>query len=209
VSAQVVELEGLLKSQRVWRGNAPQPLADDALPTGWPLLDEALPTRGWLAASLTELLIPSDGVGELELLWPALARLTAGDGLVALVAPPHLPYAPAWHAAGVRLQGLQVIRADPRDALWAAEQCLRSGACNAVVCWPATTDDRLIRRLQVAAENGKCRGFAIRPARVACNPSPAPVRLSIEPAPTRQIRVIKCRGANPPTRPVPFPRASR
>lgn len=209
MSAQVLELDGLLKARHVWRGPAPQPLPAEGLSTGRAALDRALPTGGWPDASLTELLIPSDGVGELELLWPALSKLSAGDGLVVLVAPPFLPYAPAWHAAGVRLQGLQVIRADARDALWAAEQCLRSGACNAVVCWPVTTDDRLIRRLQVAAENGRCRGFAIRPAQAARNPSPAPLRLLIEPAPLRQIRVIKCRGANPPAAPVPFPRAVR
>lgn len=209
MSAQVVELDGLLKTRRVWRGQTPQPLPAEGLPTGWTMLDQALPAGGWPDASLTELLVPSNGVGELELLWPALSKLSADEGVIALVAPPYLPYAPAWHAAGVRLQGLQVVQADARDALWAAEQCLRSGACNAVVCWPATTDDRLIRRLQVAAENGRCRGFAIRPLHVARNPSPAPVRLSIESTPTRQIRVIKCRGANPPAQPVPFPRRSR
>lgn len=208
MSAQVVELEGLLKDRHVWRGATPHPAVPDGLPTGWALLDQVLPTGGWPLASLSEVLIASDGVGELELLWPSLARLTAQDGLVVVVAPPYRPYAPAWHAAGVRLDRLHVIHADARGALWAAEQCLRSGACAAVLCWPQTTDDRLLRRLQVAAETGQCQGFAIRPMHAARNPSPAALRVAIEPGATRQLRVLKCRGANPPTRPVPFPRTA-
>lgn len=207
MSAQPVELEGLLRTRHVWRGRGAQSPAPDALSTGLPLLDQALPGGGWPAGALSEVLVPYEGVGELELLWPALARLSQGDGRVVLVGPPCVPYAPAWHAAGVRLQALEVVHAHSRDALWAAEQCMRSGACDAVVCWPATPDDRPIRRLQVAAENGRCHGFAIRPAQAALNPSAAPLRLAIEAAPMRRIRVLKCRGANPPAWPLPFPRA--
>ena len=61
-----------------------------------------------------------------------------------------------------------------------------------------------LRRLQVAAEAGQCHGFAIRPLQAARNASPAPLRIAIEPGPPRQLRVLKCRGANPPARPVPF-----
>jgi hypothetical protein len=203
---QPVELQSLLKTRHVWRGRGARTVPPDSLPTGLAMLDEALPTGGWPAGALAEILIPSEGVGELELLWPALARLSQGEGQVVLVGPPFEPYAPAWHAAGIRLQAVQVVHAAPRDALWAAEQCLRSGACDAVVCWPDTSDDRLIRRLQVAAEAGRRHGFAIRSARAARNPSAAPLRLAIEPVPARRIRVLKCRGANPPAWPVPFPR---
>lgn len=192
--------------RQLWRESFPSSNDAPGLPTGLGLLDAVLPASGWPASGLNEILVPAEGAGELELIWPALAHASQGEGVVALVAPPWIPYAPAWHAAGVRLQALQVVHANARDALWAAEQCLRSGACNAVVCWPATSDDRLIRRLQVAAETGRCRGFAIRPAHVARNPSAAPLRLLIECSPTRQIRVVKCRGAHPPARPVPFPR---
>lgn len=36
-----------------------------------------LPTRGWPEAALTEVPIPADGVGELHLVLPTLARLKA------------------------------------------------------------------------------------------------------------------------------------
>ena len=158
------------------------------------------------SAALSEILLPVDGVGELRLVWPALARLSAGDGIIAVVAPPYRPYAPAWQAAGLRHESLQVIDADPRDALWAAEQCLRSGACSAVLCWPRSADDRALRRLQVAAETGRTPGFAFRAAQAAMNPSPAPLRVAIEVAPHR-VRVLKCRGASVPPAPLPFPTA--
>ncbi|TZF90437.1 DNA lesion error-prone repair protein ImuA, partial [Cognatilysobacter lacus] len=139
---EVHALDALLRDRAIWRGRAPAAPARDGVATGFGSLDAVLPTRGWIAAGLNEVLVPCDGVGELELLWPLLAQATAGGGQVALIAPPYVPYAPAWHAAGVRLERLHVVQADPRDGLWAAEQCMRSGACTAVVCWPQTSDDR-------------------------------------------------------------------
>lgn len=201
----VVAIDHLLDSRRVWRG---QPLAPppSAQPTGLAALDAALPSGGWPEAALTELLLPTEGVGELQLLWPTLARLSHDNsgGMIALVAPAHVPYAPAWHAAGVQLPRLQWIHAAPRDALWATEQCLRSGACAAVLCWPHKADDRALRRLQVAAETGQCLGFALRDMKAAINPSPAALRIALEARP-RQLRVLKCRGGTAPTQPIPFP----
>lgn len=201
--AAVVSLEHVLDARHVWRGRPGR--ASTGLPTGLAALDAALPCAGWPAGALSELLLPSDGVGELELLWPALSRLSL-TGPITLIGPPYLPYAPAWHAAGVRLQALQVIDARSRDAWWAAEQCLRSGACAAVLCWPWQADDRVLRRLQVAAETGQTYGFALRPSSASINPSPAALRISIEPGDVRQLRVIKCRGGLAPPWPVPFPR---
>jgi len=205
----VVAIDGLLATRRVWRGQS-FPLAPpaNAQSTGLAALDAVLPTGGWPESALTELLLPADGVGELELLWPTLARASADGGLVVLVAPPYVPYAPAWTAAGVRLAGVQVIQAGPRDALWASEQCLRSGACTAVLCWPHQPDDRALRRLQVAAETGQSMAFALRPLKSAANPSPAALRIAIEAdARQRQLRVVKCRGAAVPPQPIAFPRS--
>lgn len=195
----VVALDSLLNAGRVWRG---QPVAGPAVssqPTGHAELDAALPSGGWPEAGLSEILLPADGVGELALVWPTLARLTRAGGRVALIAPPYVPHAPAWARAGLDLRVLQVVRAAPRDALWAAEQCLRSAACAAVLCWPAKADDRALRRLQVAAETGQCLGFAFRDARQARNPSPAPLRLQVE---AGQVQVLKCRGGMAPARPL-------
>lgn len=201
----VVALDALIEARRLWRGRpaAPPPSAQ---PTGHAVLDAALPTGGWPEGALTEVLLEEPGSGELSLLWPSLARLSRGDGQVVLVDPPFVPFAPAWAAAGIALERLHLLRAQRRHALWAVEQCLRSGACAAVLFWPRGADDRALRRLQVAAESGQSLGFALRPMREAVNPSPAALRIALDRRP-RQLRVLKCRGGLAPPQPLAFPRA--
>lgn len=208
---QVLALDALLSAQRVWRG---QPVAPPrtAQPTGHAALDALLPGGGWPEAALTELLLPADGMGELRLVLPTLARLTRAGQPVVLVAPPYLPFPAGWRQAGVDLAHLHLVEAAPRDALWAAEQCLRSGCVGAVLAWPKLSngmqaDDRALRRLQVAADSGQALGFMFRDLRAAANPSPAALRIAIEGVPP-QLRVLKCRGANPPARPLPMPATS-
>ena len=201
-------LDPLLRSQRVWRASAaPQPATHvPRRPTGWAPLDAVLPAGGWPEAALVEVLLAHDGVGELSLLLPMLAQAATRERPVLLVAPPYRPYAPAWQRAGVALAGLQVVDASPRDALWAMEQALRAGSCAAVLGWPLTAEDKALRRLQVAAESGQCLGIAFRPAHAADNPSPAPLRLRLDAdAQGSQLRVLKCRGAQPPAQALRVP----
>ncbi|VVO56386.1 hypothetical protein PS900_00562 [Pseudomonas fluorescens] len=106
-------------------------------------------------------------------------------------------------APGVDLRQLSIIQASERDALWAAEQCLRSGSCGAVLCWPHKADDRALRRLQVAAETGQTLAFAYRPLGEAINPSPAALRIAIDARPA-QLRVLKCRGGLARSAPIAF-----
>lgn len=191
----MARLDALLSAQSVWRAGRAARAPAGGEPTGHATFDALLPQGGWPRRALTELLLPADGVGELSLLLPTLARLTAAGGVVAVVAPPYVPYAPAWQAAGVALSRLEVVEAAPRDALWAFEQCLRSGACAAVVGWPEGADPQALRRLQVAADQGQCLGFALRDRRHAANPSPAALRVEhVDGAWT----VRKCRGGQPP-----------
>ncbi|WP_060481984.1 translesion DNA synthesis-associated protein ImuA [Pseudomonas sp. NBRC 111119] len=200
----VVDLDRLLDQRRVWRGRQAQVQPKALQPTGHARLDERLPEGGWPAAALTELLLASPGCGELQLMWPAMARLTAEGGRVVLVAPPFIPFAPAWQAAGIDLRWLVQVDAEQADTLWAAEQCLRSGSCAAVVCWPEWADDRALRRLQVAAETGQALAFACRPHQAQLNASPAALRIAIDTRPA-QWRVIKSRGGMPPAMPIACP----
>jgi hypothetical protein len=201
--AAVVSLGSLLQDRRLWRGK-PASLPASAEPTGYALLDAVLPTGGWPEAALSEVLLPADGVGELCLLLPTLARLTRAGRDIALIAPPYLPFPAAWMAAGVDFRHVRIVDADAKQALWASEQCLRSGCLSALLCWPLRADDRALRRLQVAAESGRTQGFAFRDHAAARNPSPAVLRLQLE---REQIRVLKCRGGLPPAKPIPFPHA--
>ncbi|MET1077147.1 MAG: translesion DNA synthesis-associated protein ImuA [Pseudomonas sp.] len=200
--SNLLALETLLDQRRVWRGQ-PQGLPPSLQPTGHAALDAALPAGGWPPSALSEVLCAGPGHGELQLLWPTLARLSQAGQSIVLVAPPYVPYAPAWQAAGVDLRGLSVVQAGAAEGLWAAEQCLRSGSCAAVLCWPQQVDDRALRRLQVAAETGQCLAFACRPLQAAINPSPAALRLLLD-GPRGQVRVLKCRGGLAPSRPIAF-----
>jgi len=206
VSAKVVALDALLNAQTVWRG---QPLAQPGHPghagepTGHPELDAALPQRGWPKRALTEVLIAADGIGELALVLPTLARMTGDKRTVVVIAPPYIPYAPAWKAHGIDLRHLEIVDAGERDALWAFEQCLRSGACAAVLGWPRQADPQSLRRLQVAADSGDCIGFAFRDRKHLANPSPAALRIELDGA---QAWIRKCRGTNAALHPLALTR---
>ena len=193
----VVALETLLAAQALWRAGRTAAITAEGESTGHAHLDVLLPQGGWPRRALTELLLPADGVGELELLFPTLARMTQAGGTVVVVAPPYIPYAPAWQAAGVDLAHLEIVEAQPRDALWTFEQCLRSGTCAAVLGWPQKADAQSLRRLQVAADSGDCLGFAFRDRRHLANPSPAALRLEQADG---AWHVRKCRGGHLPSR---------
>lgn len=188
----VVALDTLFNGGRVWKGRPAVPPAS-VHPTGLAALDAVLPTGGWPESALSEILMAKEGVGELQLVLPTLARLSTAGERIVLVAPPYTPYPHAWQNAGVDLRQLSVIQAEAHDVLWAVEQCLRSGSCGAVLCWPRKADDRALRRLQVAAETGQTLAFAWRALSEAVNSSPAALRLAVEAKPA-QVRVLKCRG---------------
>jgi len=76
-ASNVVGLDALLDSRRVWRVQNPHVDDASAQPTGHAGLDAQLPFGGWPDAALTEILSARPGLGELTLLWPTLARLEA------------------------------------------------------------------------------------------------------------------------------------
>ena len=192
----MTSLEAILQHPAIWRGNQYAKVAVDSVPTGFTALDQQLPGAGWPRAALTELLANHRGIGELHLLTPALARLSREERWVVLVAPPHRPYAPAFEARGVNLARLVVVdtRSDA-ETLWTAERCLRSTACAAVLAWPAAAPDRALRRLQVAAEEGKGMGVVFGPTRNAAQASPAPLRIQLSPQRNGiELQILKRRG---------------
>jgi protein ImuA len=68
------------------------------------------------------------------------------------------------------------------DALWAAEQVLRSGCCGALLLWQNHARGETLRRLHLAAQSGDTLFCMLRPLTAAQEASPAPLRLSITPA---------------------------
>ena len=174
-------LAARLAHPAIWRGGdcAPEPAS---VPTGFAALDAVLPGGGWPGAGLTEMLVARDGIGEIALVLPALAALQRARRDVVWIAPPYRPYAPALVAAGLDLARFHVVHcARPDDALWACEQALRAPECGAAFAWLATRDERVLRRLQVAARDGRTLGLLWRRPGDPGGAIAAPLRLGLAP----------------------------
>ena len=190
------QLEELLAHPSVWRGRSRA--AIPTVPTGFAALDAGLPGGGWPCHGLVEILTPRPGVGELYLLLPALAALSrlSPARWCTWVSPPHEPYAPALRAHGVLLDRMLVVRT--HLPLWAHEQALKSGAASLALAWLPRASPRAVRRLQLAAEQGRALGVLYRSQRFASEASPAMLRLMLEPLPgPRQgarVSLLKSRG---------------
>jgi hypothetical protein len=200
MSAASPAVAALLAHPAIWRGDAcaPEPAA---MPSGFTMLDAALPGRGWPQGALTEILLAREGIGEIRLTLPALARVQAQGRDVVWIAPPHRPYAPALAAAGLDLARLHVVHCrEPKDALWAFEQALRAPECGAAFAWLATHDERALRRLQVAAREGRTWGVLWRRPGQRGGAAAAPLRLALAPHAgshlgSLAVHVLKRRGA--------------
>ena len=201
-----LELARLLEHPAIWRGRSAA--RAEVLPTGCAAFDACLPGRGWPRTGLIEILVSRFGVGELYLLFPALAALTRRPGArwCVWVAPPLEPYAPALSAHGAALERMLVVRPSAQrgspqrgrapESLWAFEQTLGSGASDIALAWATRSPRaRAIRRLQHAAERGKTLGVLFRPLRAAQESSAAVLRIAVEPkAEGARITLLKTRG---------------
>lgn len=191
------QLQELLAHPSVWRGRSRA--AIPTLSTGFAALDAGLPGGGWPSHGLVEILTPQPGVGELYLLLPALATLSKQSPArwCTWVSPPHEPFAPALEAQGVALDRMLVVRT--HLPLWAHEQALKSGAASLALAWLPRASPRAIRRLQLAAEQGRALGVLYRSEHFASEASPAMLRLLLEPRVIRgrqgaRVSLIKSRG---------------
>jgi hypothetical protein len=191
-------LEAVLNHPAVWRGGDCARVAP-AVPTGYAELDAHLPGGGWPTGAITEIYCDRPGVGEVKLTLPAAAKLTQDGRWLTVIAPPHVPYAPALAAHGVRLERLLLIQAaSTEDNLWASEQALRASCCGAVLLWQDHVHERGLRRLQLAAESASTSLLLFRSARVA-PASPAALRLHVSREQGRTlIRILKRRGGGLP-----------
>lgn len=169
-------LDELSRRRLVWRGSAS--LKIDSRPTGLEVLDKKL--GGGLPASGVIDVQSLQGIGELRLLLPLLAEpelhRQEQPRLCSFIAPPAEFNAEALIGLGLSVTHLLVIKPKkPSEALWAAEQCLKSGACRAVLLWQKSMSLHQARRLQLASQEGRAQLFLMR----AANAKPLPVSLSL------------------------------
>jgi cell division inhibitor SulA/protein ImuA len=185
VKAAVADLARL---PGVWRGGELERVVHEVAATGHAALDRELPGGGWPLGTLSEVLHDGVGIGEVRFLFGALARASEPQRMVAWINAPHLPYAPALAQGGIALERCMLVRPATReDALWAAEQALRSGACGAVLLWleSALPGERRshgdayawLRRLQMAAQSGRSMAVLFRSTAAEASSTPAHLRV--------------------------------
>ncbi|HJV71637.1 translesion DNA synthesis-associated protein ImuA [Ideonella sp.] len=194
---------------------------EGAVPSGFAALDAELPGGGWPVRVLTELLLPEPGVGEIRLLAPLLAGLAQAGRGVMLFDPPAEVNAVALAELGWPPGQCIVVRSckpamqpGPGGALkkpslrrrgggpgaelcWAVEQALRSGQAGAVLAWPgAAARPEVLRRLQLAAQGHEGPAFLLRELAAQSQPSPAPLRVVLQPAGGDELalQIVKRRG---------------
>lgn len=187
----------------LWRASQLARSVGKCVDTGHIALNNALSGGGWPTGHFVDLLVQQPGSGEMRLLAPALSKVA--DRQVAMIEPPHPPHAIALAGLGLMPQNLLWIKTKvTNDALWATEQILRSGCYGAVLLWSNHMRAESMRRLNLAAQAGDSLFFILRPLAAAQDASPAPLRLSLRPAPQGiEIGFVKHRG--PPRDPLFLP----
>jgi protein ImuA len=178
----------------LWRASQLAHASTRCVDSGHAALSAQLPGGGWPTGTLVDLLLQQPGIGEMRLLRPALAAAAARR--IVLLQPPHPPQALALAALGLAPSQLIWIRSSrSADALWAAEQVLRSGSCGALLFWAQHARGESLRRLHLAAQSGATLFFMLRPLAAAQDASPAPLRLGLRPAAGGiDIQFVKRRG---------------
>ncbi len=189
-------IDQLLQDQPLlWKAGSMADSRGRIIETGHDALDALLPGGGWPASGIMEFILPAWGSGELHLLMPLLQTLAQQGYWVVLLAPPHIPYAPYLNSRNITLERLLVIpqTVSQQDCLWAMEKLLRAKSCGVVLGWPRKISDKLVRRLQLAAEAGQSLGILFRLQQGKT--SPAAFRFRLQPrANGLVVEVIKARG---------------
>lgn len=202
LSAATASAESLHPS--VWRASQMARGQTRCIDTGHLSLSNQLPGGGWPTGALVDLLVQQAGIGEMRLVAPALRKVA--ERRVVMLTPPHAPQTIALAGLGLAPASLIWLRAErTADALWAAAQVLKGGGCGALLYWPDhvgsgsarhrhVTGEQM-RRLHLAAQHGETLFFMMRPLAAAQDQSPAPLRLSVKPAPGGiNVGFVKRRG---------------
>jgi protein ImuA len=186
---QTATLNLLLDQPGIWRGRA-SASALETIDSGFARLNQALHLQGLPASGLIELLCAGPCPQALRLMLPAIAARP--DGLVILANPPARPRADTLQQAGIQSQRLLVMRSERQETLLqACHEALVSGAVSTLVLWlPEHMDDHsLLRRLHLAAREGRCLLVAVRQASQADRPSPAVLRLRLRVQPPAHLGI--------------------
>ncbi|WP_286267622.1 translesion DNA synthesis-associated protein ImuA [Thalassotalea atypica] len=145
-------IQELKKKQLVWQGSRKN-IQPEQVPSGYREIDEKL--QGGLPKTGIIDIDTDMGIGELRLMMPYVAQL-AQQRLVVFINPPAYISAEYLYREGIALAQVIIIQVElEKDALWAAEQCLKSGACCAVIQWYQNLAIHQVKRLKNATNVGE------------------------------------------------------
>ncbi len=148
----MLELDKYQHQGLIWYGNRNDKL-EGRIPCGYPELDKVL-SGGWPKQGLFEFKTPV-GIGEIRLVLPYLQHKQS-LGLLVFIGSPTLLNAEFLLANDIDLNRVLVLPIyEPEQALWAAEQCLKSGCCSTVMLWLNQLSVKQARRLLLASEQGE------------------------------------------------------
>ncbi|WCE30653.1 translesion DNA synthesis-associated protein ImuA [Vibrio sp. SCSIO 43137] len=154
-------IDMLQHKRLIWQG-AQTNNPSDSISSGYPQLDNQL-GGGFPLHGVIEI-ISASGIGELRLLTPYI--LAQGENrLTVFINPSGYLCADYFTQQGIDLSRmLMLFPKTAQEALWAAEQCLKSGCCGSVSLWHSELEIHQAKRLQVASETGQCLNFLFKTA---------------------------------------------
>jgi hypothetical protein len=173
-----------------------------AVSSGFVALDRILPAAGFVGGTLIEWLSEEPGTGALTLALALAGKLTRTEGMLVIVDAAREFFPPAAAGLGVPLERTVVVQpGDVRTQWWALEQALLSGAVTATLGRLEKANERVLRRLLLAAEKGGGLGFLVRPASCARTAFCADMRFLVTPFSDAQangwclqVELLACRG---------------
>jgi cell division inhibitor SulA len=189
-------LNALQRQQLLWHGSH-QPSVTESISTGYQKLDHYL-GGGFPNTGIIELLSHS-GIGELKLLLPSLIQLDT-QRLLIFISPPAILNAPMLIQQHIDAGSVLIIHPDnQKQALWSAEQCLKSGACHSTLLWThQALKIHQIKRLQLACRKGNCRQYILRKQRAESLTLPVDLSLSLHSCSTGlKVKINKHKGGWP------------
>lgn len=196
------QLDKLLHANpKLWRGCDMAGQGNHGHSTGFSQLDNILPGRGWPDRGLMEIITRHWGMGELQLLIPLMRSIVEQGKWILWISPPYLLYAPALIQAGINTDQILLVKQDTscKDALWSMEKALQTENCGLVLAWQNWLPNKVLRRLQLAADAGNTLGVLFK--HHVSEYSPSPMQLKIKDSQSTEghiheseLSLIKARG---------------
>ncbi len=183
------------KHPGIWRANR-HPSGRDRFETGHTPLDNAL--NGGISTSGLVRICSASAIGEVSVFSRVLQAHRQHKLVMFINAPGRLQGDWLTQRQLCCEQVFQLSTPNDQEALWAAEQCLKSASCHAVLLWCSAIHPKQARRLHVAATSNDALIFLYMPE--TAKHTALPVSLDLQLNPTEEglcVRIKKQLGGWP------------